>query len=473
MTLMRRLPILCAFVIMTYGGAIFATGEATACPPGHRIADTNDAAVLNNHVQVGSCYDPNDVNVGQKAEDAKRFLISRYNPGQRSSIGFGNPKVEGINGLNADFAVRVAKLLQDSPYFMTINSAVRTPQGQGSRNPNSNHIYGCAVDLQYTRDGTTSQDDCHSEACRWIEQNALNNPYKLHIRMKYAPEWNHIEPIDIAACRANKNGNPDIAAPSRTPSSYLSQALRDYLGGGQQGGALGDMGGGAGGNVPTGIQGFGGGASPYSAAQPAEGGLPGISQQPYGAAQPYASAIPAGGGSAGAVGGGAAGSVPAQTAVPAPIALSSGQARNPVSTLLDENNVPQGNNAFNLIGSIAYPTTTATATAVARTGAVPSPVVLNTATIRQITAEPAPNAVPSDAEGKGGRVALTAKPGASGVHTFPPAEAGGSDATFGSQAALAQTLERIKQVLLAIMDLLRPFRYARSGTSGNEVEGAE
>src|SRR3989344_8128035 len=77
---------------------------------------------------------------------AYAFLITRYTPGSRSSIGLSNPKVEGIVKLNPDFAVALAKMLQNAPY-MNIISAYRTPEGQGSKNPQSNHIYGCAVDL--------------------------------------------------------------------------------------------------------------------------------------------------------------------------------------------------------------------------------------------------------------------------------------------------------------------------------------
>lgn len=152
--------------------------------------------------------------------DAYNFLIDRYDPGPRSSAGLSNPKVEGIIYLNPDFAVRLAKMLKAAPY-MRINSAYRTPEGQGSKNPGSNHIYGCAVDLGY------SQDSCGSAQCQWVLQNAGNAEFKIQIRMKYAPEWNHIEPIDKDACRAGRAGNPNI--PSPAPSGPLSTALRDIF----------------------------------------------------------------------------------------------------------------------------------------------------------------------------------------------------------------------------------------------------
>ncbi len=150
---------------------------------------------------------------------AYAFLITRYTPGSRSSIGLSNPKVEGIVKLNPDFAVALAKMLQNAPY-MNIISAYRTPEGQGSKNPQSNHIYGCAVDLAY------SQSNCYQNTCQWVLKNS--GAYGLHIRMKYSPEWNHIEPIAKDACRSN---GPGVGAPvASAPSSNLSDFARQLFG---------------------------------------------------------------------------------------------------------------------------------------------------------------------------------------------------------------------------------------------------
>lgn len=139
--------------------------------------------------------------------EAYAFLITRYNPGPRSSVGLSNPKVEGITRLNPNFAVQLAKMMKALPGNIGINSAYRTPAGQGSKNPQSNHIYGCAIDIGW------SQNDCGSQACQWFQKNGAG--YGLQIRMPYAPEWNHIEPIGKDACRAggpgagSGNGNSD------------------------------------------------------------------------------------------------------------------------------------------------------------------------------------------------------------------------------------------------------------------------
>lgn len=150
---------------------------------------------------------------------AYAFLITRYTPGSRSSIGLSNPKVEGIVKLNPDFAVALAKMLQNAPY-MNIISAYRTPEGQGSKNPQSNHIYGCAVDLAY------SQSNCYQNTCQWVLKNS--GAYGLHIRMKYSPEWNHIEPIEKDACRSN---GPGVGAPvASAPSSSFSDFAHQLFG---------------------------------------------------------------------------------------------------------------------------------------------------------------------------------------------------------------------------------------------------
>ncbi|RJQ34567.1 hypothetical protein C4556_02480 [Candidatus Parcubacteria bacterium] len=156
--------------------------------------------------------------------EAYAFLISRYNPGPRSSVGLSNPKVEGITKLNPDFALALAKMLRAAPP-MGINSAYRTPAGQGSKNPQSNHIYGCAADLGY------SQGGCGSAHCQWVLRNAPS--YGIHIRMKYSPEWNHVEPIAKDACR---NNGPGVGAPvANAPSSGLADSIRQSVGlGGSQ-----------------------------------------------------------------------------------------------------------------------------------------------------------------------------------------------------------------------------------------------
>ena len=152
---------------------------------------------------------------------AYQFLISRYAPGPRSSVGLSNPKVDGITRLNPDFAVALAKMLNAAPY-MLINSAFRTKEGQGSVNPDSNHTYGCAVDLKY------AQSNCGSSQCQFVLQSGPP-AYGLQIRMKYDPEWNHVEPMNVQQCRAKGPGG-GVTPGVGSPTSQLSDAIRRAMG---------------------------------------------------------------------------------------------------------------------------------------------------------------------------------------------------------------------------------------------------
>ena len=152
---------------------------------------------------------------------AYQFLISRYTPGPRSSVGLSNPKIDGITRLNPDFAVALARMLSAAPYMM-INSAYRTKEGQGSVNPDSNHTYGCAVDLGY------AQSNCGSSQCQFVLQSGPP-AYGLQIRMKYSPEWNHVEPVNVQQCRAKGPGG-GVTPGTASPTSQLSDAIRQAMG---------------------------------------------------------------------------------------------------------------------------------------------------------------------------------------------------------------------------------------------------
>lgn len=152
-------------------------------------------------------------------------LIRRYNPGNCSQKGLVNPRVEGITRLNPSFVVALAKTLKEMPGNVGIISAFRTPEAQncvGNGATMSNHKVGCAVDLNW------DQNSCGSAACQWMLQNGSSKG--VHIRMQHAPEWNHIEPKDLAACRAGKSIDVHaIVAASQGPSyPYAQQQALGY-----------------------------------------------------------------------------------------------------------------------------------------------------------------------------------------------------------------------------------------------------
>lgn len=221
--MLSKSPLAFFAVILALPASSFAQ---TTTPPAGATAPTAEEQECLNLLGVSQVGMLRDVDrqmlVKKEVCDAYKFLISRYTPGPRSSVGLSNPKVQGIVKLNPDFAVRLAQMLKAMPMQVMIASAYRTPEGQGSKNPNSNHPKGCAVDLAYL------QSSCSQEACQWVLKNSAQ--FKLHIRMKYSPEWNHIEPIDIRACQEGRAGNPNIPSPTpSTPTQAIQQSLQRLL----------------------------------------------------------------------------------------------------------------------------------------------------------------------------------------------------------------------------------------------------
>ena len=222
-----------AFILFSAVPYIVRADDAS-CPTGAHPATGADVVLMKsagiNGAVVGMCWDPNDKYVGQSDAEAKQFLISLYtNPGTCSQKGLSNPRVEGIQKLDSQFAVNLAALLKAAPMSITINSAFRTPEAQQCANPkvqSSNHSRGCAVDLGY------NQNTCSTAACQWVVANA--SKYNLTIRMRYSPEWNHIEPTICAGKSTgavSTNGtyaNSEDANPTTSP--IVSSTASTYSG---------------------------------------------------------------------------------------------------------------------------------------------------------------------------------------------------------------------------------------------------
>ena len=205
-------------------GASYAAAQ-TGCPAGTRPATASDPVVQNKQIALGTCYNPNEVGIGQSAEEAKRFLLTRYQPGGCSAQNAS--REEGIMRLNDDFAKRLARMLKAAPMNMMIISAYRSVRAQQCANPkvtNSNHTKGLAVDMNW------DQNSCSSAACQWVLKNGQKDG--VHIRMKYAPEWNHLEPSGSVqgGIGPGMGGDASVPPPSSSPSSQLSDAIRQALG---------------------------------------------------------------------------------------------------------------------------------------------------------------------------------------------------------------------------------------------------
>lgn len=218
--------VLALFLVASVGFVPIKSAQAVTCPyAGERPAVAGDAAVQNGQILLGTCYDPvNALAINQEVEQAKQYLISRYTPGSCSGLGLSNPRVDGIEKLNDQFAIKLTAMLKAMPIGIGIASAFRTQQAQQCANPKvtrSNHSRGCAVDLGY------DQHSCGNTACQWVLANAPH--FGLQLRLRYSPEWNHLEPI---SCDGQSTGSA-ISAPE-TPVSSIADFIRQMLGGQQQ-----------------------------------------------------------------------------------------------------------------------------------------------------------------------------------------------------------------------------------------------
>jgi len=172
---------------------------------------------------------------------AIKDLVARYNPGECSSKGFSNPKVEGITKLNPEFAVALSKQLR-AIGNVTIISAYRSKEGQQCANPSapdSSHTYGCAVDLG------SSKNECDA-TCQKIK--ATGGTYGIAIRADATTcklgstpgECNHVEPTNYQACKAKQPSGGVVPGPvagtgtgtgtgtGSTPAKTFGVVTEDY-----------------------------------------------------------------------------------------------------------------------------------------------------------------------------------------------------------------------------------------------------
>ncbi len=147
---------------------------------------------------------------------AYQYLNSIFNYDANGCTGGGaHPvnKKKAIAELNPFFAQKLAILLKTMP-GVRINSAYREntcPLGSTTGAKDSNHKYGCAVDLNIGYVGTQAGATCDAN-CKKIKASASEitipadaTTCKISGAMN---ECNHVEPKDINTCRSQKGGAP-------------------------------------------------------------------------------------------------------------------------------------------------------------------------------------------------------------------------------------------------------------------------
>lgn len=428
-----------SFLVAPIG--VLAATDCSQLGSQYRLATANDAVVKNGEIPAGTCYDPNDSAIGKNAEEAKQFLLTRYKPSAGGCSASTQTAQQSIDKLDSQFAINLAKMLKEAPMIINFISAYRSPIAQQCANPkvkNSNHTKGCAVDLQY------AQSNCDSDTCKWVVKNA--ETYGLHIRMRYDPEWNHLEP---KSCSGQSTGN--VINDSPQPQSAYQRAvqgIQNYFNPPPppqcpQGTVL--MNGTC---LPQQAQAYNQMTSPYSYAQPTSATTNGNT----------------GTGSTGSgitIGSGTGGTGSSGTNIGSGVNIS-GLIDNTTKTPTSGTST----SAIDLINALANPTTTSATTA---TG---TPIALNGSLGATSALQGTRNATTTSTLSATNTYAL----GTQASQTFVSQDLSKTPSNYTQNVSNGSTfalLENIKQILLTIISSLRPFGgtapKVSTVTPGNQV----
>lgn len=255
----------------------------------------------------------------------------------------------------------------------------------------------------------------------------------------------HMMPL-AADCGSNAQSGGGVGSgtggQAQTPTSGFSDMLRQYMGGQQ----------------------------PATGAVPAGSAVP-ASSQPYTASQPTTIATPASSGSTGSTGATTAGGSSVTTAVPATIATGYTAQPTNVSDQLSTSQPTGSSNAYDLLNAIANPTTTirqATGTPLALNGSLYQTQQLTQTQQVQYDVNGQPIALNSSLSNVS---ALGPSQQTFTSQDLQYTQAGDYVAPTKTNTSLAvRTLENLKQALLKLLTVLRPFGYVRPVPTEDVVE---
>lgn len=162
---------------------------------------------------------------------AYRFLLERNGTGTRDTYCY-RSQSDRILKLNPNFAVGLYKSLTEIEKLYGGKNIIQS----GFRCQGGNHNKGCAADIiwrscQVNRRGHADSWRCSSDSFdapeqKWIDQNGKNAPYNIHLRLRYAPEGHHVEPVNTQGCVTGGT----VGGPGNAPSSPFTDTLRRALG---------------------------------------------------------------------------------------------------------------------------------------------------------------------------------------------------------------------------------------------------
>ncbi len=447
-----RYPLLFA----AFGLVLMPTSAfAIRCSDGAESIPATSAQAVNG-VKVGDpvCSVDQQAGITDAAGEAKRYLHS-------ISTKVNTADQEHINKLNSTFATCAAEFLkaytQKYGEQMTITSAWRSQADQQrvSTSPTSNHTRGLAIDVHPASRSQSSYDRMRDFAiankqfgvcfARPMYNGSEDRPHMtaagIGSRTEDCNKYGITKMCDAGGKFDPSQAQETAQGPVQTPTSGLTDALRQYLGGGQQ---------------PASTQAPAFTAAPATGATPTGGSIP-TAAQPASITQPGYTAVPASSGSSGSSGG----TIPATIAVPAYQQSGIIQA-TPVSNIIDtpRREQPQ-QDPLALLNTLARPTTpTQTATG--------TPLSLNTDTTQNIGTIPSVTIAPIPTPASTSSYALTPN-----IQTFTSqdlrySDTGGMYTPPQNTTLVARTLETLRQTLVAILAKLQPFGHVRALYSDEE-----
>ncbi len=159
---------------------------------------------------------------------AYRFLLERNGTGTRGTQCY-KSQSDRILKLNPGFAVGLYKSLAEIEKLTGRKNIVQS--GFRCDGTNGHHTKGCAVDIIWgSCQGKGDAWRCSSDRFdapeqKWIDANGRSAPYNIHLRLRFAPEGHHVEPVNTQGCVTGV-----VSGSAAPPSSAFTSAIREALG---------------------------------------------------------------------------------------------------------------------------------------------------------------------------------------------------------------------------------------------------
>lgn len=188
-------------------------------------------------------YDPANQFIGDEVAEATKFLLERNGSGSRDTYCY-KSQSDRITRMNPQFRISLYKALTEMEKQYGGKNIIQS----GFRCAGSTHGSGCAADIIWTScsrqyPGNTERawrcsSDLYDKGTntwnqpeqKWIDANGKN--YGIHLRLRFAPEGHHVEPVNTQGCVTG--ATVGSGSPSGSPSSDFSNAIRQALGVSQQ-----------------------------------------------------------------------------------------------------------------------------------------------------------------------------------------------------------------------------------------------